>query len=278
MFPESFRSADGLRLSCLVTAPSIAPPRARVIVLHGLGDHCRGLPYQYLTAALVERGFLACSFDWRGHGASAGARMYAEGWDTLRGDLHVFLQLVEREAPEVPLFMVGLSLGGLMALNYTLHHPGAVRGVVAAAPAVDASGVPMPVRVAIPLLARILPRMLINPGLDLTRISRDAEAVREYTADPLFQVRTTPRLAAAALAAMAETGAAAHRLRVPVLLLHGGEDTIVRPEGSAALLARLGSTDRSHHEYPGACHNLFLEEHRAEVFRDITSWMEERLD
>lgn len=278
MFPESFASADGLRLSCLATLPSTTPPRARAIVLHGLGDHCRGLPYRYLTEALIRSGVAVYRYDWRGHGDSEGARMYARGWDTLRKDLHVFQELVEREAPGSPLFLVGLSLGGLMALNYALHHPGAIRGVVAAAPAVDASGVPLLVRVAVPLLARIQPRMSINPGLDLSRISRDAEAVHEYTADPLFQVRTTPRLAAAALAAMAETGTEAHRLRVPVLLLHGGEDTIVRPEGSTALLARLGSTDRSHREYPGAFHNLFLEQNRAEVFRDITSWMEERLD
>lgn len=277
MLPESFRSAEGLRLSCLVTAPSNAPPRARVIVLHGLGDHCRGLPYQYLTTALAERGFLACSYDWRGHGASEGPRMYTPDWDTLREDLRAFVALVARETSGGPIFLVGLSLGGLLALNFAQHHPEGIGGVVAAAPALDPSGVPAPVRAVVPVLARFLPRISINPGLDLARISRDTEAVRAYTADPAFQVRTTPRLAAAVLQAMAETQAGAHRLGTPVLLLHGAEDTIVPPRGTDAFLAGVASPDRSRRIYPGAFHNLFLEQNRAEVFRDITSWMETRL-
>lgn len=277
MFPDTFRSSDGLRLSCMCAPSAGASPRARVIALHGLGDHCRGLPYHYLTEALTARGLGVYSYDWRGHGASEGPRMYTPDWGALRDDLGRFIELVEREVPSGPLFLVGLSLGGLLALNHALHHPGAIRGVVAAAPALDAGGVPWVVRAVVPLLSRLAPRISLDPGLDLSRISRDAEAVQRYTADPQFQVRTTPRLAAAVLDGMRETLTGASQFILPILLLHGEADAIVPPVGGPAFLRQVSSPDRTHRLYPGAYHNLFLETNRDEVFADIGSWVEARL-
>lgn len=276
MFSTSFNTSDGLRLSCYGTQPRATPPRVRVILVHGLGDYSRSLPYRLLAEALGGRRCAVYGFDLRGHGQSEGVRMFANAWQDLRRDLGGFVELVQRENGDGPLFLIGLSLGGLLALNYAQHRPDGLAGVAAAAPAVDASGVPAAIKLAMPVLSRVLPRAAINPGLDLAHISRDAASAREYTADPCFQTRTTPRLAAETLKAMAETRSLASRLTLPVLILHGEADTIVPPAGSAAFFAQLPGPDKARLTYPGAYHNLFIELNRDQVFADMAQWIEQR--
>lgn len=273
MFPTAFTTADGLSLHCYATLPPTAPARGRVILVHGLGDHCRGLPYRNLGEYLSAAGFAVFGYDWRGHGKSDGLRMFANTWQDVRADLQTFVDLVQSTAPDGPLFLVGLSLGGLLALNYAQHYPGSLRGVATVAPAVDASGVPPLIKLVIPALSRLAPRLSINPGLDLTHISRDAAAVQEYTRDPLFQTHTTPRLAAEVLAAMETTRAQAARFSLPLLILHGEQDTIVRPAGSAQFFEQVANADKQRRTYPGAYHNLFIDTNREQVFADIVQWL-----
>jgi alpha-beta hydrolase superfamily lysophospholipase len=274
MFLAEFHAPDGLRLYYYGSQGSAAAPRARVILGQGLGDHCRSLPYRNLANFLGTHQWAVCGFDLRGHGQSEGLRMFANTWEELRNDLHAFVDLVQRAAPGGPLFLIGLSLGGLLALDYALHHPDGLGGVVAAAPAVDASGVPRLIRWVMPLLSRIAPRASIDPGLDLAHISRDGASANEYTRDALFQIKTTPRLAAETLKAMAATGAQASHLRLPVLILHGEADSIVPPAGSAAFYEQMPGPDKERLTYPGAYHNLFIELNRNQVFADIVRWLE----
>lgn len=277
MFPNSFKSYDGLNLRCHATRVPPTTRRGRVVIVHGLGDHGLSLPYRNLADALAAKQFASYIFDWRGHGASEGRRMFVNAWRDVRNDLQSFIELVQREEPGGPLFLIGLSLGGLLALNYTLHKTDRITGVVVVAPAVDASGVPPLIKMIIPLLSRLMPRASINPGLDLARIARDADAVREYTSDPLFQTKTTPRLGAETLTAMTETRAQAGMFHLPLLILHGEADTIVQPAGSAAFFDQVGSTDKQRLTYAGAYHNLFIEPNRAGVFADIVQWLERHI-
>lgn len=275
IFPNHFTTHDGLTLHCYAEQPTTQPPQANIILVHGLGDHAHALPYHNLRRSLTAHPFAVYSFDMRGHGQSEGPRMFAQNGHLLRDDLHHFLNLVQNEAPGNPIFLIGISLGGLLALNYAQHHPNSLRGLIAVAPAVDASGVPPVIKRLIPLLSRLLPRLSINPGLDLTRISRDTAAAQVYTSDRYFQTRTTPRLAAEMLTAMAETCAQASRLNVPLLMLHGTDDTIVPPAGAARFFAQVPALDKERLTYEGAYHNLFLERNQAQVFADIVRWLKQ---
>ncbi len=276
MLPATLRTADQLTLRCHCLAePDNAA--AQVVVLHGLGDHGAALPYRHLAAALREHRIAVYSVDHRGHGTSDGPRVYAPRWESLRDDMHRVVMLARERAPERPTFVLGLSMGGLLALDFARRYGAEVRGVIAAAPAVDTSGVPLLVRTLLPLLSTLVPRISIDPGLDLPRIARDAAAVAEYTGDPQFQVRTTPRLAAEIVRAIAENVARAHEVTSPLLVLHGTADTIVPPAGSAHFSSRVASADATRLTYDGAYHNLFLDTVREQVFRDIANWIAARV-
>lgn len=274
MFPSTFKTFDGLTLQSNVSLSETKPSKAKVILVHGLGDHSQGLPYINLKNYLIKNKISVYSFDLRGHGKSEGQRMFINSWQDFRNDLHTFTDFVTSEEPATPLFLIGLSLGGLIALNYAQYHPTELTGVIVAAPAVDASGVPALVKLMIPFLSRLMPKGSINPGLDLNRISRDKSAVQAYTSDPLFQTKTTPRLASEVIKSMDETRNMASQLKLPLLILHGTEDTIVKPDGSAAFLELVGSSDKKRISYEGAYHNLFLEPNKESIFADILQWIE----
>lgn len=272
MLPASVLTADHLTLRC----HGLAKPdnaTAQVVVLHGLGDHGTALPYRQLADALRTHAIAVYSVDHRGHGDSDGPRVYAPRWEVLRDDVHRVVSLVRRQAPDRATFVLGLSMGGLLALDFARHHGAEVRGVIAAAPAVDTSGVGRMVRLLLPLLSTLAPRIPIDPGLDLPRIARDAAAVAEYIGDPRFQVRTTPRLAAEIVRAIAENVSRAHEIAAPLLVLHGTADTIAPPAGSALVSSRVSSVDATRLTYDGAYHNLFLDTVKDQVFRDIANWI-----
>jgi alpha-beta hydrolase superfamily lysophospholipase len=84
----------------------------------------------------VPEGFAVYSFDHRGHGRSPGQRGHINDFAQFRGDVNAFLETVAAQEPERPLFLMGHSLGGLIVLDYVLHHPQGLQGVIASAPAV----------------------------------------------------------------------------------------------------------------------------------------------
>lgn len=278
MFPPTLQTHDGLQLRTFFAYPATETPQARVILLHGLGDHAHALPYRHVTDYLVAQKMAVYAFDLRGHGQSEGPRMFVNAWSDIQTDVCDFVTLVQHEAPAKPLFLLGLSMGGLIALHHAIHHPEGITGVVVGAPAVGPPGIPALLKKLMPILSRIMPRASLNPGLDYTRLSRDASAAQAYTADPSFQTKTTPRLAAEVLTSIDWVRTLAPQLSLPLLILHGTEDTLVPPAGSADFYKKVGSTDKTRITYPGAYHNLFLEIHREQVFSDIVRWMQKHLE
>lgn len=273
MEDDAFLTADGTRLRARLDLPP-GPPRAAFVLVHGLGDQVDGLPYATAAAALAARGFAVLRLELRGHGRSGGPRVHVQGFEVLRDDLRHGVAHARASMPApLPLFLAGVSLGGLIVIDYAIHHPEGLAGVVAVAPALGETGGSPLLRALVPVLARLVPRLRIDPRLDLDNVTRDPALRKAYVEDdPLYQRRITPRLAAALLAAIPATRARAMDLRVPLLVLHGTGDTIASPAGSRSFCEEARNTDRTYRAYEGAFHNLFVDTNREEVFDDIASW------
>ncbi len=278
-----FSGAGGIDLFRQWWRPAGGPPRAVLLNLHGLGDHS-GL-YAGLAEALPARGLAVHAYDHRGHGRSAGQRAYIRRWDDYLDDLAAFLAVASKDEPGAPLFLLGNSLGGLIALDFAIARmPGAgasgkaqVRGVIAASPPLGAVGVP-PVLMALGrVMSRIWPRFSLEVGMDLTGLARDPAIARELVADPLFHRRGTARLSTEVTAAIERVQRTAPLLQLPVLLLHGGADRMVPPDGTREFFARLTVTDRTLREYPDAFHALFADLDADVVLSDLAGWIEARL-
>jgi alpha-beta hydrolase superfamily lysophospholipase len=269
-----YYGAGGARLYCRTWRPADAA-RAVVIALHGLGDHS-GL-YPMLGESLVPRGITVRAPDLRGNGRSPGQRGYVGSMEELREDLRCLVLRTRDEAPGAPVFLVGISLGGLLALDYALHQPDGVRGVVALAPPLGQLGVPAPLLVLGRVLSRVWPRFSLQTGMDLTGLSRDPAVIERVLSDPLFHRRGTARLSTEVTATIARLQAAAPRFPLPLLVMHGTADRMVPSEGSRRFVARVGHPDKRLIEYAGAYHALVADLDQERVLADLGSWIAARL-
>ena len=180
---ETMRTRDGLELRTRADDPGSTPP-ARIVLIHGIGDQVDGVPYTTAATELTARGLSVRRLELRGHGRSGGRRAYVSSWADFRDDLGRFVSLVAAERPALPVFLAGISMGGLIVTNFAAHRPDAVRGVVALAPALGDTGGSRFLLAILPVLSRLVPALPIDPKLDLSRLTRDPELQRAYLADP----------------------------------------------------------------------------------------------
>ncbi len=265
-----FRGARGHSLLRRAWLPG--EPERILLVVHGYGEHSGR--YEPLGTWFAERRCAVHAFDQQGHGRSEGPRCHVRRFGDFLDDVAVLQAQVSAEHPGTPLFLVGHSMGGLIVAACACERRPDVAGAVLSGPALALSrGVPRGRILAARLLRWIVPRLSVPAGIDPQGLSRDPEVVRAYVDDPLVHDRMTLSLAAELFAAVGRTAARAGDVRIPVLLLHGGADTLCDPDGSRAFRAGLASEGCELRVYPELRHEIFNEPEREAVFEDLLRWL-----
>lgn len=246
---------------------------ATVTIVHGFAEH--GERYEHVAERLTRAGFAVSALDHRGHGRSGGKRTNVERFSCYVDDLLTLVDMGAARWPGAAAFMVGHSLGGMIALDFALAHANRLRGLVLSAPAACAPAA-SPVRVmAGKALSRVAPSAPVM-RLHLDRISRDPAVVRAYREDPL--VHRSPvkaRLGAEWLTAMKRVAEGLPSLRMPLLVMQGTEDGLVDPACGPHIHARAGSPDKTLKMYDRLWHEIFNEPERERVISDMISWLED---
>jgi len=252
-------------------------PKGLVLVVHGLGEHIGR--YGNLIEALRPRGYAVFGLDHIGHGRSDGPRADALAFSDFTAPLGTLRALASERFPTTPTFLLGHSLGGLIAAHYLLDHQAGLAGAVLSAPAVVPGSSVTPLTIIVGrLLARLAPTVGVL-ALDVTALSRDPQVVQAYRDDPLvFHGKTNARLGSLVLAAMARVQRDAATIRLPLLLVQGGADRLTDPAGAELLHERLGSRDVTLERYPHAYHELFNEPDREHVLVRVVDWLDARVD
>lgn len=253
------------------------PPRALLLVAHGLGEH--GARYQALARFFVSHGYAVGALDHNGHGLSEGTPGDLHAFDDYLADLSVFHEVLVARFPELPAFLLGHSMGGLIGCCYLLQAQDRFKGAILSGAAIRTGEHPGPaLQRLIRFLARVAPGLGIKQ-LDANGISRDAREVRKYIADPLvYHGKLSAWLLREFFCGIARLEHDAGQLILPMLILHGEDDSMVLPEGSRLLYDRVGSSDKELIIYPRLYHEIFNEPERARVLADVLNWCEKRLD
>jgi alpha-beta hydrolase superfamily lysophospholipase/tryptophan-rich sensory protein len=251
-----------------------ADPRAAVLVLHGYGEHAGR--HAGTMRVLADAGIAAYAYDHRGHGRSPGVRALVERFAHAVDDVLAMRRRVAAAHPHVPVFLLGASMGGLMAVRAVQRDPVGIAGVVLISPALAFGALPPPAIKALQrLVAQVAPALPVAE-LDLDALSRDRGIGEAYAADPLnhhggVPARTAFEMVDAAAAALAQ----AAQWRLPAFIVIGDADRIAAPDGARrfAAAAAAADADITLREIPGGYHEPLNDPGGAGLVGEIAAWM-----
>jgi lysophospholipase len=243
-----------------------------VVLSHGMGEHARR--YDHVVARLGELGLAVYAPDHRGHGRSGGKRMYVRSIDEYTADLHLLFGEVTACHPGQVPFLIGHSMGAMIALAYALDHQASLRALaLSATPVVPGSGIGKPAIAVAKVLGRVAPGTPVQ-ALDSKFISKDPAVVAAYDADPLVYHGKVPAgVGGAMLTTMAQFQRRLPELTLPTLVLQGAEDRLVDVASSRLIADTAGSRDLTVHIYEGLHHEVFNEPERDRVLDDLIGWL-----
>lgn len=252
--------------------PQADRPRAVLVLVHGLKDH--GGRYASFAQGLARHGIAVYAQDLRGHGRSAGQRVWVDRFDDYVQDLTRFVLGVKQREPGLPVFVMGHSMGGAIATLYALDHAKDIQGLVLSAPALQPGKDVSPALIALTKkLGNGLPDLPVL-ALDDRLFSHDPAVVQAMHDDPLVYDHDGPaHTAAELLGALERIQARAGELDVPLLDLHGTADRITDPDGSRMLTKVAKTQDKTLKLYDGFYHDLLHEPDGAKVAQDIQAWL-----
>ncbi|MBE9537823.1 MAG: alpha/beta hydrolase [Proteobacteria bacterium] len=252
------------------------PVRAVILLAHGLGEHSGR--YQGFADFFLARGISVVALDHAGHGASPGERAHITGFDDFLRPLDGLREMISEWYPDLPCFLIGHSMGGVIAARYLLDHQDKFAGAALSGAALQAVEPPS---VFAMFLARLFSRFLPKMGmlqLDATQISRDVDVVQDYIEDPLVHHgKATARLVVELLQNMELVERDRGKITLPILVMHGEADAMTSSEGSKAFHNAVGSADKTLKIYPELFHEIFNEPERLEVLGDLASWLDARV-
>ncbi|XP_009179640.1 monoglyceride lipase isoform X1 [Papio anubis] len=296
-------NADGQYLFCRYWKPT-GTPKALIFVSHGAGEHCGR--YEELAQMLMGLDLLVFAHDHVGHGQSEGERMVVSDFHVFVRDVLQHVDSMQKDYPGLPVFLLGHSMGGAIAILTAAERPGHFAGMVLISPLVlanpesattfkDYSGIlkysmekaSRTLQFWIPnhfwvlaakVLNLVLPNLSLGP-IDSSVLSRNKTEVDIYNSDPLIcRAGLKVCFGIQLLNAVSRVERALPKLTVPFLLLQGSADRLCDSKGAYLLMESAKSQDKTLKIYEGAYHVLHKElpEVTNSVFHEINMWVSQR--
>lgn len=277
MTDTALLTADGLYLPLRRWGfDGLRQPKAVILALHGFADYRNAfaVPAPELAAA----GFGVIAYDQRGFGAAPSAGAWP-GADALTSDARAALGLVAARYPDRPLFLLGESMGGAVAILAleTPALPQNFAGALLVSPALWSRDQMNPLERAGLWLARTIAPGLRLSGEGLDRQPTDnIDVLRRMARDPLVQ----KKIPIAMTAGLVDLMTAAYRTlpdhRVPTLALYGANEDIISDNAVQAFADTAPDSIAIRH-YPGGYHMLLRDRGRAAVIADVIAWLAEKV-
>lgn len=272
-----FVAADGSVLPVRSWWPPYGiTPEAIVVALHGFNDYSKA--YDYAGRYLSERGVAVIAYDQHGFGNApergkwAGAHRYFQ-------DMNTFLDKVKARFGEIPVYLLGESMGGAVAIGgLTEPHPIRVEGVILSAPAVwSRDMMPWYQRVILAMAESTMPALEVTGSGLKVQATDNLEILRGLWRDPLVIKATRVDAIAGVAELMDLAQARASELRLPVLILYGDKDQVIPEKPVQTLLQKLFNEVATRSvRYPDGYHMLLRDLHALIPLQDILAWIHDR--
>ena len=246
-------------------------PKAVLLIVHGIGEHCGR--YSGMAEYFQAQGIAVLAFDNRGHGLSDGKRGFILQWEEFLEDLKSTVNIVADRYPTVPMFILGHSLGGTIALDYVQKADIPPRGVLISAPALGTPGL-SPVLIAVAkAMSKFAPGFIVNLGLDSEGISRDPEECRKYRDDPLVHGKACVRISTELSAVQEQIFSRADEFPVPLLITYGEKDSIAPRKPIEDFFEAAGVGDKVLKIFEGGFHEVHNDIIQQDVYQLYSEWI-----
>lgn len=274
-----FTATDGLRIYYQSESPAYAP-KADLLIVHGLGEHLGR--YDRLAADLCAEGIQVHRLDLRGHGRSEGIRGHVQNFQQFFSDLDEWQRSLKAAGlldSSRPRFLLGHSLGGLIAMDYCLHcesEPASrILGLILTSPAFNPRTFATALKpfLDLPVLAAV-EQLHFPSGIEAKYLSHEREVIEEFNADPLVHGKITLRLFRELLTAAERVLQTKKDLPVPVLAFVAEEDHLVDSVTTIKFIEKI-SGSKELHLVRGAYHEIFNERKRKQAIGTLLRWMKE---
>ncbi|WP_432749919.1 lysophospholipase [Paenibacillus amylolyticus] len=263
----TIQSFDGTQL--YFSKDTVENAKAAVVIVHGLAEHTGR--YDYVTEKLSQRGFNVYRFDHRGHARSEGQRTFYSDFHQIMEDVNVVVETALQESGDLPLFVLGHSMGGFATSSFGTKYPGKVKGIVLSGALTRyntkvAGELPMD-----------LPTGTYFPNELGSGVCSDPAVVSAYANDPLVEKQISVDLFNSLGNGITWLKENAEQFIDPVLVLHGANDGLVSEKDSRDFYGDIASTDKTLKIYAHLMHEIFNEPTRDDVIEEAITWIEKRI-
>jgi len=261
-------SFDGKKL--YVKTETADTNKAIVVIVHGLCEH-QGR-YDYFAQKLHDAGYGTYRFDHRGHGRSEGELPNYSSYCEILDDTNVIVDLAISENPNLPVYLLGHSMGGFAVSLYGVRYPDKrLRGIVTSGAAVCDTiglfaGAPDGLDPNIPL-----------PNELGSGVCSVAEVVDWYGKDPYNKKSYCIGLVYALKNGQKWFRESMKEFAYPVFITHGEKDGLVGMDDSVIFFKNAASRDKTLKVYGNLFHEILNEYCKDDVIADMIRWMDARL-
>lgn len=242
-------------------------PQANVIVIHGLAEYAGR--FDPIASYLVQHNCNVFRYDQLGHGKSGGKRGFLKSYNDLSENLKIIVEWVKNNYPNLPLFVLGHSMGGETVLLYAAQYPNTVDGMIVTDPVSLAKG---PSSLSIPMDGDETTEFPneIDGGLDC-----DQRVVDKYQAnDQVLHTLTVGIMNNAIWQGALFLRDHLQQITDPILYLQGLKDGLINYKDSLEAYEMISSEDKELHVYPYLMHEILNETSRKwEIYDEILRWV-----
>jgi len=246
--------------------------KAAVALVHGFAEHSGR--YEHVISALNEAAVSVAAIDLRGHGNSEGRRGHVNRFQDYLDDVDALVEFAHTKHPDLPLFILGHSMGGLVVASYMASDPEGLAGFALSSPAIGFSvKVPGWKRGLARGMSKMMPTLSLPTGLDSRHLSHDPAIVAAYEKDAMVFSVASSRWYTEVTDAQARLMERANDMDRPFLLMAAGDDRLCDVKAAMAFYDSFGGADKTQTIYEGFFHEIFNEVDRDEPISELCSWI-----
>ena len=269
-------ASDGVNLHYLYWSSGRSPPWAIIIFLHGIASHAGW--FGETAIDLDSRGVAVYGPDRRGSGRSGGPRGHLERYGRALDDVEEMVRLVRAEHGGTPVFLAASSWAAKLAVVYAAQRPGSLSGLLLLGPGLLPRINLSPTRQLLVVVGHpVAPTARVPIPLTPELYSANPPYLDFIRGDRLRLLEATTRFFWETARLDRQRGRASARLSLPLLVLQGEDDKMMKVPETRRWFSRLGVEDKTYVAYPGAGHTLDFEPDRTRYLADMLGWLEARV-